>query len=205
MINKKKNHSNLGTGSLSWLQGLVKCKCGYTYYVKKYKNSYSDVVYKYLYCRGRKNDACPYPKTMIRVEDLEEIAENEILERLEELKKLKNVQVIRDTPVINELKIQLSNIQKKINNIIKSVADGSEISTSYLNQYIEKLDDEKNKVLEEIAKQELKESKKNSLNLDIDYILNGWKEFNLETKKSIAKEIIQEIILEGRTADFIFY
>ena len=205
MINKKKNHSNLGTGSLSWLQGLVKCKCGYTYYVKKYKNRNSVKEYKYLYCRGRKNNSCPYPKTMLAVKDLEEIAEAEILSRLEELKELKNVQVVRDTPEINELKIQLSNIEKKINNIIESIAEGSDISVSYLNQHIDKLDREKNKILEEIAKQELKANKTNSLNLDIDYILNGWHDFTLETKKKIAKEVIQEIILEGRTADFIFY
>lgn len=205
LINKKKNHSNLGTGSLSWLQGLVKCKCGYTYYVKKYKNSYSDTIYKYLYCRGRKNDSCPYPKTMIAVKDLEDIAEIEILSRLEELKALKNVQIVHDTPEINELKIQLSNIEKKIENIVERIAEGSDVSISYLNKHIEKLDAEKNKILEEIAKQELKENKLNSMNLDIDYVLDNWCGFSLETKKKVAKEIIEEIILEDRTADFIFY
>ena len=124
---------------------------------------------------------------------------------MQKRKELKNVQVVRDTPEINELKIQLSNIEKKINNIIESIAEGSDISVSYLNQHIEKLDREKNKILEEIAKQELKANKTNSLNFDIDYILNGWHDFTLETKKKIAKEVIQEIVLEGRTADFIFY
>lgn len=205
LINKKKNHSNLGTGSLSWLQGLVKCKCGYICYIKKYKNSYSDTVYKYLYCRGRKNDSCPYPKTMLAVKDLEDIAEAEILSRLEELKALKNVQVVHDTPEINELKIQLSNIEKKIENIIEHIAEGTDVSVAYLNKHIGKLDSEKNKILEDIAKQELKENKLNSMNFDIDYVLDNWHGFSLETKKAVAKEIIEEIILEGRTVDFIFY
>ena len=74
-----------------------------------------------------------------------------------------------------------------------------------MNQHIEKLDSEKNKILEEIAKQELKANKASSLNFDIDYILTGWQDFTIETKKKIAKEVIQEIVLEGRTADFIFY
>lgn len=205
LINKKKNHSNLGTGSLSWLQGLVKCKCGYTYYIKKYRNKNSIKEYKYLYCRGRKNDSCPYPKTMIAVKDLEEIAEMEIISRLKELKELRNVQIIHDTPEINELKIQLANIEKKINNIVEQLAEASNVSISYLNKHIEKLDDEKNKILEDIAKQELKESKLNSINFDIDYVLDNWHDFPLETKKKVAKEIIEEIILEDRTVDFIFY
>lgn len=205
LINQKKNHSNLGTGSLSWLQGLVKCKCGYTYYVKKHRNKNSVKEYKYLYCRGRKNDSCPYPKTMLAVSDLEEVAEAEILAKLEELKELKNTEIIRDTPEINELKINLSNAEKKINNIVESIAEGSGISIAYLNKHIEKLDSQKQKISEEIAKLELKESKKKTLNYDIDYVLNGWHSFPLETKKEIAKEVIQEIVLEGKNADFIFY
>lgn len=205
LINKKKYHSNLGTGTLSWLQGLVKCKCGYTYYIKKSKNNNSNKVYKYFYCRGRKNDSCPYPKSMVAVKDLEDIAEIEILSRLEELKALKNVRIVYDTPEINELKIQLSNIEKKIENIVERIAEGSDVSISYLNKHIEKLDAEKRKILEEIAKQEVKENKLNSMNLDIDYVLDNWCEFSLETKKKVAKEIIEEIVLEDRTADFIFY
>ncbi|MBQ8808078.1 MAG: hypothetical protein IJZ81_02080, partial [Clostridia bacterium] len=90
-------------------------------------------------------------------------------------------------------------------NIVERIAEGSDVSISYLNKHIEKLDAEKNKILEEIAKQELKENKLNSMNLDIDYVLDNWCGFSLETKKKVAKEIIEEIILEDRTADFIFY
>ena len=60
-------------------------------------------------------------------------------------------------------------------------------------------------LLEDIAKQELRESKLNSINFDIDYVLDNWIGFPLETKKKVAKEIIEEIILEDRTVDFIFY
>ena len=78
----------------------------------------------------------------------------EILSRLEELKKIKNVQVVHDTPEINELKIQLTSIEQKINNIIEHIAEGSDISVSYLNKHIEKLDAERSKILEDIAKQD---------------------------------------------------
>ena len=204
LINKKNNHSNLGSGSLSWLQGLVKCKCGYTCYVKKYKNSTSNKIYKYMYCRGRKNNSCPYSKTMISVSTLEDIAEYEILSRLEQLKELNNIQPVHDTSKINKLKIQLSDINTKINNLIEHFSEASDISILYLNTHIEKLDAEKCKIEEAITKQKFKDSIQNKCDTDIGYVINNWNEFSVATKKKVTKELIKEIILTDKTVDFIF-
>ena len=203
MFNKKENHSNLGTGSLTWLQGLVKCKCGYTYYVKKYKTNATE--HRYLYCRGRRNNSCPYPHTMIPVKKLESITEKALLKELHNLQGSKGESVVKDTPEINSLKIQVVKIDEQIENIIDKIVSCSDVTVEYLNKKIEALDTEKKSILEEIARLELKINRANQLSIDVSDILNNWYGYNLETKKQIAKQVIEKIVLEGKKAEIIFY
>lgn len=203
IFNKKKNHSNLGTGSLTWLQGLVKCKCGYTYYVKKYKTKVNE--HRYLYCRGRRNNSCPYPHTMIPAQKLEAIVERALLKELHNLKGESGENVIKDTPEINSLKIQVVKIDEQIENIIEKIVRCSDVTVEYLNKKIEALDAEKKSILEEIAKLELKNNRANQLSIDVSDILNDWYSYDLETKKQIAKQVIDKIVLEGKKAEIIFY
>ena len=200
---QKQNHSNLGTGSLSWLQGLIKCSCGYTYYVKRCKTSVQE--HKYLYCRGRRNDSCIYPKNMLPVEKVENAVEEEILQRLVSLKGERLNQVVKDTPEINTLKIQLSKIKNQIDNLVKQIADGSNVAVQYFNQHIEKLNTEEVSILDEITKLELKANKARQMRVDIDDVLKDWKTYEFETKKKIAKEVIEKIILEGETVSILFH
>ena len=137
-INQKKGHSNLGTGSLTWLQGLVKCKCGYNYYVKRLKGKNKEN--KYFYCRGRRNDSCQYSRKMIRVDDVEEIVEDRILSYLYDLKDIEPNQTEEDNPELNTLKIQASKIDKEIDTALNLALNSSEITVSYLNNKIEKME-----------------------------------------------------------------
>ncbi len=201
----KKGHSNLGTGSLTWLQGLVRCKCGYTYYAKRFMPNKNKKEYKYLYCRGRKNNSCPYPKVMMSVENIEGIVEEALFERLSELKRIQDSTVIKDTPEINALKIELSLTENKINNLISGIAEGEALTIEYINHHIKSLDNKKKTLLEEIATLELKASRSDKSHLDIDNILRNWKNYNIELKKKIAKEVIELIVLEGNNVDIIFF
>lgn len=201
IFQQKKGHSNLGTGSLTWLQGLVKCKCGYTYYVKRCKTTAKE--HKYLYCRGRRNNTCTYPPNKLSVETLETIVEGELLSRLAALKG--ESQILRDTPEINAVKIILSETDKKIQNLIKQLAEGSQVTAGYINQHIEKLDEQKMELLDSIAKLELKAGKESQIGLDIKNILEDWQAYDIETKKKIAKEAIEKIVLEDTIVNIIFY
>jgi len=201
--NKKKRHSNFGTGSLSWLQGLVKCRCGYSCYVKKCISG--EKVYRYFYCRGRKNNSCHYQVTMPKADGLEEIAKAEIFERLGELRKVKDTIVVGDTFEINQQKIRLFDVENKINNLVNAVANADDLAASYINRHIEKLDKEKKGIMEDIAKLELRESENTVPEFDIEYIFENWDKFSVEIKKMIAKELIRGIVLEDKTASFIFY
>lgn len=203
VMNKKVNHSNQGTGKLTWLQGLMKCKCGYSLYVKRYKRPYGDL--KYLYCRGRRFNSCGYSRKMLRVDHVENIVEEAILNRLGELKEIKNEKVVRDSPEINHLKIQLAEIDKKINNMLDQMANGEDVTVKYINEFIKKLDFEKQNISEEIVKKELQESRKNNISFDIDGIINNWKDIDFDIKKKIARQLIEEIIIEGRNIEIIFF
>ena len=51
----------------------------------------------------------------------------------------------------------------------------------------------------------MKANKIAQMNVDIDDVLLQWKNYDLETKKRIAKEVIEKIVLEGEEASIIFY
>ncbi len=73
-----KRYNSVGTnhsGNTSWLQGLMKCTCGYSLYTKRYKDR------KYLCCRGRKMHICgeAHPVTC---DELEKIIAPLIEERM---------------------------------------------------------------------------------------------------------------------------
>ena len=201
----KKGHSNLGTGSLTWLQGIVKCKCGYTYYAKRYIPNRSKKEYKYLYCRGRKNNSCPYPKVMMNVERIEKIVEEALFERLEDLKRIHQSGIVKHSPEINELKIKLTETDKKINNLIAMVAEGEAVTMEYVNNHIKMLDTQRKSITEKITELELNSNKVNQSKLDIDDILNNWSSYDIELKKKISKEVIDVIVLEGINITINFF
>ena len=205
IFSHKKGHSNLGTGSLTWLQGLVKCKCGYTFYAKRFRPNKNKKEYKYLYCRGRKNNSCPYPKIMMNVSVIESIAQEALFNRLKELKNIKQNEIIKQSPEINKLKIRLSETDNKISTLMNNLANGESITIEYINQFIKKLDTERKSILDNIAELELKSSKTSQSQFDIDDIIKNWDNYDIELKKSIAKNVIDVIILEGKNVDIKFF
>lgn len=203
IFNQKKNHSNLGTGNLTWLQGLVKCRCGYTYYIKRYKTTTKE--HRYFYCRGKKYNSCSYNHKLISVDKIERITEKVLLKQLKSLKGQNQNNIIKDTPEINILKIQLAKIDEQIQNIITKIADCSDTTIKYLNEKIENLDKEKKEILNNITNLELKNNSLNKTNIDINDVLKDWYNYDLNTKKQIAKQIIENIILEGNKVEINFY
>ncbi len=142
---------------------------------------------------------------MMNVEVIEAIAKEALFERLEQLKDIKQSGITRHSPEINSLKIKLTEIDKKINNLIESLADGEAVTAEYINQYIKKLDTERKTVTDHIAELELKSSKTASSQLDVDDIIENWESYDIELKKSIAKNVIEIIVLEGKNIDIKFF
>ena len=142
---------------------------------------------------------------MLPVEKLEKVVEEELLLRLESLQGQQETQIVRDTPEINSLKIKLSETETKIQNLIEQLAESTQVTAGYINSHIEKLDAQKRELLDNIAQLEMKANKIAQMNVDIDDVLLQWQNYDLETKKRIAKEVIEKIVLEGEEASIIFY
>ena len=125
--------------------------------------------------------------------------------RLKELKNIKQNEIIKQSPEINKLKIRLSETDNKISTLMNNLANGESITIEYINQFIKKLDTERKSILDNIAELELKSSKTSQSQFDIDDIIKNWDNYDIELKKSIAKNVIDVIILEGKNVDIKFF
>ncbi len=68
---EKKTNKSVSRGSVSWLQGLIRCGCGCSYHAKTSKSKAKE--YKYLYCPGKKETAYLCPAAMLPMVTFEKI------------------------------------------------------------------------------------------------------------------------------------
>ncbi len=180
-LDRNRQLKNSGKGKNSWLTGLLKCAgCGYAVIVKKgYKGRL------YLSCSGHYNlHACGIKEFMADIKEIE----NTVQESIEEiLAQCQNGGI--DEPVYNSLqKMELIKIEEKIRKLVGCIAESTEITTSYLNKEIEKLDTQRQYIINLAeAKQKNKKCKTSGIifqNLD-------------NTQKHQAAEAFIEKILVG--------
>lgn len=172
---------NSGKGKNSWLTGLLKCAgCGYAVIVKKgYKGSL------FLACSGHYNlHACGIKEFMLNIKEIENAVQKSIEEILSQCQ---NDSLYE--PVYNSRqKMELIKIEEKIGKLVECIAASTEITTSYLNKEIEKLDMQRQKIINSIeGKQKNKKYQPASIifkNLD-------------NTQKHQAAEAFIEKILVG--------
>ncbi|GKX27929.1 recombinase [Vallitalea longa] len=190
-LDSNRQIKNSGKGKHSWLSGLVKCGyCNYAMTVKTYKD------YKYLSCTGRTNyKVCDRKQRTHYVYEIEDYVKNELTKQLANLKAVK-----QDTPKevsyeLNQLKLQLINIDKQIDNLINQLAQGNEVITNYINKKIVQLDSEKNDILEEIDKHTRDDKLSQEQILDATKDISLWNELTLEEKKRIARRFINKVFV----------
>ena len=208
-FDSRQHTGNLGTGQLSWLQGLVKCSsCGYSCYVKKYKNSSGGKSFLYFYCRGKRQGTCEASRKMLRVDNAENAAKEAILNKLLRVKDLDNHMEpdvdSEDTIQMNHLKIQIIDIEDQIHNLVSQISNSSEISMKYINREIERLDEEKIQSENKLCSLQISQNKKQSLNIDISRIIDDWEIYSPERKSIISKKVLAKIEIDGNDMK-IFY
>jgi DNA invertase Pin-like site-specific DNA recombinase len=190
-------NGNLGSGKLSWAQGLVKCKhCGYSCYVKKYQNTNRGKVFKYFYCRGKRNDVCAGSRKMVRVEVIEDILESSILNRIKNSQYIESNDESDHDIILNALKIELTRIESQIDSLVSQIGQASETTMKYINIELEKLDQERDSINLQISDHQLKKSRLSQA-FDFDDIIENWNEFDIEKKSSVAKSLIDSVELDG--------
>lgn len=179
-----------GSGKHTWLTGLTKCGyCGYS--MSAVVNSSG----KYFNCRGKTNmKICNGHVRTIKVEQIENIVETDILNRLEDLSKLKVRMKNNNAKKIKSIETEIKILDENIGKLLDKIIDSNEITIKYINKKVEEFDSKKTELQNELSRVTLEGSNTATL----DKILKDAKLIKLadfNTKKTIAKTLIDKVLI----------
>lgn len=175
-----------GRGKHTWLSGLMKCAhCGYSIKVNR------DGAKYYLVCSGRSNLGACDQKIRIDIRELEAgiTAELEVL--LDQCPDMED-NITQD----QETAQKLAEIDRKIENLMDALSQGSDIAMTYVNRTIAKLEKEREELLKQRAK-EKSAPRHNFQRLKFETL-------DFEQKKLVAAQFIQEVRLSGDSAEVVW-
>lgn len=190
---------NSGRGTHSWLSGLM--KCGYCGYAVTVVNSRNKV---YINCGGRKMGFCYGRKKVVHLKDIEDITEAKLLDKIKTLKNEFNIKINTNSRQVNELKMKLAKVEENIKKLVDSILSFNEVSGSYINEKISELDNQKKVLLNEISKMTYASSSQKINKKDLAEYLSNWEDYKLEQKKSVAKALIEKIIITDERIEIVF-
>jgi len=192
-MDNNKQLKNTGKGKNSWLSGVI--KCGYCHYSmsalidKRYNN-------KYFICRKKSINVCRGHNEVIYMDKVENSIEKRIFKKVKELN-VKNININKNNSVdtkINKIKIQIAEIDKQIENMINQLVNANEVVTKYMNNKITELDKEKQELIKQVEKEQVKNIKQIPIN-NIYAQINNWDNLDLEKKKLICKFLINKVFI----------
>ena len=156
----------------SWLQGLIKCRCGYSLYIKQYKDT------KYLICRGRKVRLCDNSIT-VRCETIE----NLVFDILDDLIKALNTTEL-PTYITTDNSQKTLEIDERIDILSQAICKLDGASAASFRHSISKLLLQKQKLISS-------SSQVCTTNNSIDF-----SSLSIRQKLNIAKSLIDEILID---------
>lgn len=195
-LDRNKQVKNTGRGSHTWLSGII--KCGYCKLAISVVNGYRDK--KYITCGGRKMRTCYDRTTTFMIEDIESLVWNVLSKEIEEVSRNRESVVEKtDTIEVNQWKMQLVKIEESIESLISKVPLANETLMRYLNESIEKLDDEKKVLVTKINSSFTQIQNEPIAFEEIVSIAREWDNLTLERKKRVARAFIEcvEVYNEG--------
>lgn len=175
-----------GRGKHTWLSGLLKCAaCGYSVKVNRDGDKY------YLVCSGRSNLGLCDASIRVDLRELEASVEIELEKLLEACP-----EVEADTAEEKETAQMLHQIDQKIERLMAALAESSSLTMSYINRTVERLERQREELLDRQAKLHKKPVPK------LDRLKFGSLPF--AQKKLVAAQFIKEIKLDGECAQVIW-
>jgi DNA invertase Pin-like site-specific DNA recombinase len=180
-LDNNKQIKNTGKGKLSWLSGYIKCgKCGYSLAIRKYNEQL------YLHCSGRTNlHLCDVKSYSITIGEIETAVQSELEKLIKECTLDKNQCI--PTPSENKQKIELEKIDQKIEKLIASLTEASDITMKYINSEIEKLDKKRNELLKNLGS-----PKSEAPNKYKDVV---FRQLSFDEKKLVVNQFIEKIMV----------
>ena len=182
------NHQlgNAGRGKHTWLSGLLKCaSCGYSIKVNRDREKF------YLFCSGRSNFGTCSQSIRIDLRGLEHSVASE-LERL--LAQCPDEAVQSEEG--QELARELAAIDRKIERLMSALAESSDMSMTYVNRTISRLEEQRQALLDEQAKRQAKPCPK------LEHL--KFEPLKFDQKKLVAAQFIREIRLADDTATVLW-
>ena len=181
----------------SWLVGKVKCgNCGYALVVRKSDRRRKTVV-RYFVCSNKTSSGLCEGCGTVRADDLENFMFETIKSKLTEFNVLTNTSKHISDPKINEYRIKISQIDKEIDELLKKVLTANDILMNYINEHIEKLDEERKQISEKLISLSSEKSSAD-INKITNYIFH-WDETCLEDKILVVDALIKVIhIADGK-------
>lgn len=196
-LDKNRQVKRSGAGKSTWLSGLMRCSfCGYAMnvtlaYVNKEKGKIQKIV-----CGGRKlHIPCEREILSYDLGTIESYVETELKKLIQEMKDVEYEKASAEEKQSREenlCRIEIEKIDKKIDALLESVADGNELTAQYINKKIAELDSIKAEFVNKLN--ELNNNKvHNSKIVEVSSLSEKWDELDIEEKKTVARYFIKSI------------
>ncbi|MBP1736565.1 MAG: hin 2 [Oscillospiraceae bacterium] len=174
--------SRANQGKHSWLTGLMKCAaCGYSVKVNR------DGERFYLICSRRSNQSACGQSIQVDLRALEHGIEQELCRLLEDCPP-----ETAEKPPDGARAEQLAKIERKIQRLIHALSEGSDVTIRYINRQIERLEQEKNQLIDAGA------AGRQAVSPGSEQI--RFCELTMPQKKLVAARFIERVELAGEQA-----
>lgn len=195
-LSKNRQIKNTGKGKHSWLTGLVKCgHCGYAFSVRF--ASTKDGRIPYFVCSGKYLHKCCDAKQTHRVREIEAQVQARLIQEAEAYHLAREK---RENNVIKQHQQKIADIDSKIENLISTLENVSQISAEYINRRIETLHREKQLLIHQYS-EALTEF--NAVEI-IPFTAEDWENMSFEDRRDIAKSMIDRVVLSEDGVDVRF-
>ena len=195
---------NSGSGSHSWLSGLMKCKkCGYAITVV---NKPGGMRGHYINCGGHKrgNAICPGRSRVITLEQIEDAVQAQLLGFLKSYRSVEIQAKQHRSAAVNQIEMQISRLEQEIAQLTQNLAHIQEPDVIHI---VAAQIHEANSRLEDCRAQRdriLYQGQPADLEPYFEAVLEEWPDYTIQEKKVIAKAVIERVDVDDDTIDVVF-
>ncbi len=182
-LDRNRQLGGAGRGKHTWLSGLLKCAaCGYSVKVNRDRDKY------YLLCSGRSNLGVCDASIRIDLRELETSVQAELEQLLSECPDVEEA-----AEEHRKIACALNELEQKSERLIAALTESNDLTMSYLNRAVEKLEVQRKKLLEQEERIRTKPCHR-------PYRLK-FASLSFVQKKIVAAQFIQEIRLFEKNAE----
>lgn len=193
-----------GSGSHSWLSGLMKCKkCGYAITVV---NKPAGMGGHYINCGGHKRGStvCPGRSKVVTLEQIETAVQVPLLDLLNSYRTVEAQLPMRCSPKANQLTMEIARQEEAIRRLSENLSHIQEADVVHIisakiheaHQALTALQIQRDRLLYDHAPADLEPF--------FEAVLTEWPSYTISEKKQIAKAVIERVEVGDDTVDIVF-